>query len=168
MQADLENIPFVKIYGPESMKTSDELYYSVRELVRRLVSKEIAITYTGTKGVPHIVATAAKEFATKGAPFNNIICHVFISMDIECLEDLFNIVSKLEKDPTNKSKIILLDEPGWNIWDRLNILLTELMDRGRIESDIFDKIIPTWNLNDILDYVKLGVDYFKNSDKIEK
>lgn len=160
MPAEFENIPFIKIYGPEGMKSSDELYNPTRELVRRLVANKFAITYSGNKGVSQFVAAGGKEFATKGGPFDNIVCHIFIGMDIKCLEDLFAILSKLEKNPENKAKIILFDEPGWNIWERLNIVLTELMDRNRIGGEVFDRIVSTWNLNEIMDFVKFGIDNF--------
>lgn len=160
MQQDLKNIPFVKIYGPEGMKSTDELYDPIRELVRRLVSNKVAITYSGNKGVSQFVANSAKEFAAKGAPFDNVVCHIFISMDIKTLQDLFEVLNKIEKDPNNNSKIILFDEPGWNIWERLNVVFTELMDRNKIDSWVFDRIISTWNLSDIMDFVKVGIDKF--------
>lgn len=168
MNTDLNNIPFVKIYGPESIKTSDELYNPTRELVRRLVSNKIAITFSGNKGIPHIVSVAAKEYGVKGASFENIICHVFIGMDTKCLEDMCFVLNKLEKNTENKSKIILFDEPGWNIWERLNIVFTELMDRRRISDEVFERVVSTWNLSEIMDFVKLGVDNFPNNVKIEE
>lgn len=168
MNTDLSNIPFVKIYGPENVKTSDELYNPTRELVRRLVSNKIAITYSGSKGISHFVSVTAKEFGVKGAPFENIICHVFMGMDIKSLEEMCFILNKMEKDANNTSKIILFDEPGWNIWERLNVVFTELMDRRRISDEVFKRVVPTWNLGEVMDFVKLGVDTFAKNDKIEE
>lgn len=161
MATDLNTVPFVKIYGPEAMKSTDDLYDPIRELVRRLVSNKVAITYSGSKGVPQFVANSAKEFGTKGAPFDNIVCHVFVSMDIKSLQDLFEVLNKIEKDPNNSSKIIIFDEPGWSIWERLDIVITELMDRGRVGGWVFDRVVSTWNINEIMDFVKLGIDRFE-------
>ena len=160
MAIDINSVPFVKIYGPEGMKSNDELYDPIRELVRRLVSNNVAITYSGSKGVSQFVANSAKEFGTKGAPFDNIVCHIFVSMDIKSMQELFEVLNKIEKDPNNTSKIILFDEPGWSIWERLNIVLTELMDRRRVGGWIFDRVVSTWSLNEIMDFVKVGIDRF--------
>jgi hypothetical protein len=157
-ELNLSELKFVGVYGGEGIKYDHDTYIAIKELGRRLEHRGYPTHTTGNKGISQAIRTGGKDIVTRGpVPFENIVVHIFTYLDFSSLERLFYTINKIVKDPNNKAKVIIYDEPGWNPYDRLNVFLTELMDRGFIGGEVFDIIVPTWSLNEIMDFVKVGI-----------
>lgn len=141
----------VVIVKSKSVDNASDLNKMVVHLEQILTEKE---------GVEIKVRQSITEALVKGADFV-----VFAGWDNSLLSSFFSTLSTIEKiEPPVDKKIFLFDEPGSNCWTDLNRILTFGMDLGRIDQNLFEKIVDCWNYRDIMSYIDFKLRQLNDND----
>tara|TARA_B100000902_G_C27279655_1_gene900944 strand:- start:809 stop:1276 length:468 start_codon:yes stop_codon:yes gene_type:complete len=141
----------VVIVKSKSVDNASDLNKMVVHLEQILTEKE---------GVEIKVRQSITEALVKGSDFV-----VFAGWDNSLLSSFFSTLSTIEKieSPVDK-KIFLFDEPGSNCWTDLNRILTFGMDLGRVDQNLFEKIVDCWNYRDIMSYIDFKLRQLNEND----
>jgi hypothetical protein len=141
----------VVIVKSKSVDNASDLNKMVVHLEQILTEKE---------GVEIKVRQSITEALVKGSDFV-----VFAGWDNSLLSSFFSALSTIEKieSPVDK-KIFLFDEPGSNCWTDLNRILTFGMDLGRVDQNLFEKIVDCWNYRDIMSYIDFKLRQLNEND----
>lgn len=108
---------------------------------------------TEKDGVDLKVRQGLTEPSIKSADFI-ILC----GYDSSNLSELFKCISTLESlDGDSGPTIFLYEEPGVAIYEKLNYILTEMMDLGRINFKVFKKVVDTITYRDIIGYIDVSL-----------
>lgn len=97
-------------------------------------------------------------------------CIVFCGFDCSSLSEFFKALSVIESiEESEPPFIFLYEEPGQSVWEKLNEILTQGMDLGRINPSVFNKIYDCWSYRDITGVVdvKLKAQTVKNSESMK-
>lgn len=79
---------------------------------------------------------------------------VFCGYDCGILSEFFKTLNVIEGMEDEDGPVVLLyEEPGGSIYERLNYILTEGMDLRRISPKVFKKIVDTSSYRDIIGYI---------------
>ena len=141
----------VVIVKSKSVDNASDLNKMVVHLEQILTEKE---------GVEIKIRQSITEALVKGADFV-----VFAGWDNSLLSSFFSTLSTIEKiEPPVDKKIFLFDEPGSNCWTDLNRILTFGMDLGRIDQNLFEKIVDCWNYRDIMSYIDFKLRQLNDND----
>lgn len=101
---------------------------------------------TEKDGVELKIRQTLTEASIKSASFV-----VFCGYDCATLGEFFKALSSIEAMEGNDGPILFLyEEAGQSIWERLNYILRDGTDLGRMDPKIFKRVIDTWSYRDII------------------
>lgn len=124
---------------------------------------------TEKDGVELKVRQTLTEATIKSASFI-----VFCGYDCAALGEFFKALSGIESMEGNEGPLLFLyEEAGQSIWERLNYILRDGMDLGRMDPKIFKRVIDTWSYRDIISTIdvtlrKLGTGSTSNTGTTSK
>lgn len=83
---------------------------------------------------------------------------VFCGVDNGILSEIFKTLNTIETLEGDSGPILLIyEEPGVAISEKLNNILMEYMDLGRVSPKVFDKIVHTTSYRDIIGYMDVYI-----------
>jgi len=81
---------------------------------------------------------------------------ILCGYDNSTLAEFFKILSVIENIEGKEGPYVFIyEEAGQSPWEKLNYLLRDAMDLGRVNYKIFDKIIDTWSYRDIIKTIEI-------------
>jgi len=108
---------------------------------------------TEKDGVDLKVRQSVTEASVKSTDFV-----IFCGYDTVSLSEFFKACAVVEgMEGTEGPTIFLYEEPGQSPWERLNYILRDGMDIGRVSPKIFNKIIDTWTYKDIISTIDVSL-----------
>lgn len=101
---------------------------------------------TEKEGVELKVRQGLTEASMKSASFI-----VFCGYDCAALGEFFKALSAIEAcEGSDGPMVFLYEEAGQSIWARINYILRDGVDLGRMDPKIFNRVIDTWSYRDIV------------------
>ena len=108
---------------------------------------------TEKDGVDLKVRQSVTEASAKSSDFI-----IFCGYDTAALSEFFKALSAVEAMDGKEGPILFLyEEPGQSPWERINYLLRDGMDLGRVSPKVFDKVIDTWSYRDIISTIDVSL-----------
>lgn len=81
---------------------------------------------------------------------------VFCGYDCSTLSEFFKALAIVESMEVSESPLLFLyEEAGQSIWEKLNYILSDGMNLGRVDSLIFKKVVDTWRYRDIISTIDI-------------
>lgn len=124
---------------------------------------------TEKDGVDLKVRQSVTEASAKSSDFI-----IFCGYDTFTLSEFFKALSVVEgMEGSEGPMVFLYEEAGQSPWERLNYVLRDGMDIGRVSPKVFNKIIDTWSYRDIINTIdvslrRLGTGPADNTDPTSK
>ena len=76
---------------------------------------------------------------------------IFCGYDCAMLGEFFKALSAIEScEGSDGPMIFLYEEAGQSIWERIDYILRDGVDLGRMNPKIFKRVIDTWSYRDII------------------
>jgi len=108
---------------------------------------------TEKEGVELKVRQGLTEASMKSASFI-----IFCGYDCGSLGEFFKALSAIEAcEGSDGPMIFLYEEAGQSIWERINYILRDGVDLGRMDPKIFNRVIDTWSYRDIISTIDVSL-----------
>lgn len=89
---------------------------------------------------------------------------VFCGYDCAVLGEFFRALAAIEVFEGGDGPLLFLyEEPGQSPWERINYILRDGMDLGRVSPKVFNRVVDSWAYRDIISTIdvtmrKLGIE----------
>lgn len=83
---------------------------------------------------------------------------VFCGYDCGMLGEFFKALAAIEVFEGGEGPLLFLyEEPGQSVWERINYILRDGMDLGRVDPKVFNRVVDSWAYRDIISTVDLAL-----------